>query len=89
MQRDNISLRQNMEKIKEKINNKVEDLHSKKDIIKRYNEIKNLKKKKIFNHLKQGKKIKILLKKKSLKIKDVFILTDLKLELYTLIKLIH
>ena len=39
MQIDNMSLRQNMQKIKDKINNKVEDLCSKKDLLKRYNEI--------------------------------------------------
>ena len=39
MQIDNISLRQNIQKIKDKINNKVEDLCSKKDLLKRYKEI--------------------------------------------------
>ena len=45
MQIDNMSLRQNMQKIKEKINNKVENLCSKKDLLKRYNEIIKSKKK--------------------------------------------
>jgi hypothetical protein len=39
MQIDNMSLRKNLQKIKDKINNKVEDLCSKKDLLKRYNEI--------------------------------------------------
>ena len=64
MQRDNISLRQNMEKIKEKINNKVGDLRSKKNIIKRYNEIKNLKNKNIIQPTKTTEENKNPIEKK-------------------------
>ena len=40
MQRDNISLRQNIQNIKEKINNRIGDLCSKKDLLKQNNKIK-------------------------------------------------